>query len=91
MKTTSSASSRTIWPGKGHKDDRDQADGFTRLDDSGGGRWGHNADVRAGKPKKGEGMDDVSLEELNPASGEIRVKNEVVVTTEKWDYKDKLY
>ena len=86
----STASSRTIWPvGRGHKDDEDKIGGFTRLEES--GRWGHNADIRGGRQQRADGMDDLSLEELNPPMEGIRVKNEVVVTTENWRYDDRLF
>lgn len=90
--TTSSGSSRTIWPGRTNKEDVDKIGGFTRLDDTGGGKWGYNSDIRGGKHRqRAEGMDEVSLEELNPPNGEIRVREEVVVTSEKWDYNNRLF
>ena len=85
--TTSSGSSRTVWPVRPKAEEL--VGGFTRLED-GQDRWGHNADVRGGKDPARNGEDDVSLEELHPHRG-IRVKNEVTVTSEEWDYKDRLY
>lgn len=80
---TSSASSRTVWG-------REKTN-FERIEDGTGGKWGNNADVVGGHRQVGEGEDDISLEELNPTHGGIRVKNEVVVTTGHWGYDDRLF
>ena len=89
--TASSGSSKTIWPGRANQDGGDIVGEFTKLGDARGGKWGHHADVRAGKHQGLAAMDNVSLEELNPPAGGIRVKNEVVVTTESWEYKDRVF
>lgn len=92
--TTSSASSRMIWPVRGN-DEVQPVGGFTRLNDTvptgDRDRWGHEANVRGGKNKETIGPDEISLEEINAGNGGIRVKNEVSVTSYSWDYKDRLY
>ncbi len=87
--TTSSGSSRMIWPGR--KEDGDKVSGFTRLEDPmpAGGRYGHGNDIHGGR--RTGGADDVSLEEIHPPETGIRVKNVVVVTSESWEYKDRLF
>ena len=82
-----SSSSKTLWSVKGDREDADKNGMFTRLED-GNGRWGHNADIKGGR---GGVQDDVSLEELNPQDGVIRVKKEVVITTENWGYNDRVF
>lgn len=88
--TTSSGSSRIMWPVRSPGDE--PVGGFTRLED-GQDRWGHNANIHGGKHKGHTGSDEISLEEMgSPSKGKgIRVKNEVTVTSEAWDYKDRLY
>ncbi len=89
--TTSSGSSRMAWPGR----DEELVGGFTRLEDGmprdqSRDRWGHDVNVHGGwKDGRSRGEDEVSLQEMrNPG---IKVKHEVTVTSEAWDYKDRLY
>ncbi|KAK4697608.1 hypothetical protein P7C71_g486, partial [Lecanoromycetidae sp. Uapishka_2] len=88
--TTSSGSSRMMWPVRTHGEE--PVGGFTRLEDA-QDRWGHKANIRGGKVKNRTGEDDISLEEMgSPNNGKgIRVKNEITITSEAWDYKDRLY
>ena len=55
-------------------------------------RWGRDIFVRGGHDvEAGEG-DNVSLQEMNVPSGQIKVKEEIVITSSDWlDYKDRLY
>lgn len=85
--TTSSGSSRMIWPVRTHEE---PVGGFTRLED-GQERWGHAANAHGGKNNGRSGEDEISLEAINEPNRGIRVKNEVTVTSEAWDYKDRLY
>ena len=90
--TGTNSSSKTLWtPPRGDMEDADRGGAFTRSIEAGAGVWGHNTNINGGMRPKRDGLDDVSLEELNPGAGVIRVKNEVLITTEKWDYKDSLY
>lgn len=93
--TGSSVSSRMIWPARGTQDETTPAGGFTRLEDpisnSDKDRWGRDVNVRGGKNKGTTGADEISLEEINTSHRGIRVKNEITITTEAWDYKDRLY
>ena len=55
-------------------------------------RWGHDVNVHGGRDKRvPTGDDEVSLEELTTRDTGIKVKQEVMVTSEAWDYKDRLY
>ena len=90
--TNSSASSKMIWPSLGKKDEGDKAGGFIRLEEPAGGRWGHDTNIQGGRERAtGTIENDVSLEEMNVQHGEIKVKNEVDVTTHAWTYKDKVF
>ena len=90
--TTSSTSSRTTWPAIGSKDGSETAGGFTRLEEPAGRGWGHNTNIHGGQREgRGSNGDNISLEELNVPHGGIKVKNEVVITTQAWEYKDKLF
>ena len=64
-------------------------------------RWGHDVNVHGGW-KKGSGRerggeeDEVSLREMGngnmaAVNGGIKVRHEITVTSEKWDYKDRIY
>ena len=92
--TGSSGSSRRIWPSHGQAEEQ-PAGGFTRLEDPRAthDRWGNEAGARGGKSGGGTASDDISLEEVNAGnpSTRIRVKREVTITSEPWDYKDRLY
>ena len=94
--TSSSGSSRMVWPTRNHG--QDLVGGFTRLEegrqprDQSQDRWGHDVNVRGGKKNRAaNGEEDVSMEDLNPTDTGIRVKNEVTVTSTAWDYKDKVF
>ena len=93
--TGSSVSSRMIWPGRGTQDETTPAGGFTRLEepisDSDKDRWGRDVNVQGGKNRGTTGADEISLEEINHSHRGIRVKKEITITTEAWDYKDRLY
>ena len=95
LATTSSGSSRIMWPSRGHADD--ERDGpFLRLEEGASGqkqqgRWGHDVSAAGPKERRAAG-DEISLEEINVPDGAIKVKDEVVVTSSDWiEYKDKLY
>ena len=83
-----------VWP-RTHAEDL--AGSFTRLEegrhrDQSRDRWGHDVNVRGGKnSRRATGEDDVSLENLNTTDTGIRVKNEVTVSSEAWDHKDRVY
>ncbi|KAL2036834.1 hypothetical protein N7G274_010377 [Stereocaulon virgatum] len=94
--TTSSGSSRMMWPSRVHGEDL--VGGFTRLEegrlrrDQTQDRWGHDVNVRGGKSNRASNVEgNVSLEELNSHHTGIRVKNEVTVTSTAWNYKDKVF
>ena len=90
--TTSSTSSRMMWSKLG-KDDTDRPGRFSRLEEGHPGRWGHDTNIHGGR-ETGLGSDEenISLEEINAGShGGIKVKNEVVITVQPWEYKDKLF
>ena len=79
------------WPGR----DEELVGGFTRLEDGmpreqSRDRWGHDVNVHGGwKDGRPRGEDEVSLQEMRNTG--IKVKHEVTVTSEAWDYKDRLY
>ena len=79
------------WPGR----DEELVGGFTRLGDGmhrdqSRDRWGHDVNVHGGrKSGRARGEDEVSLQEVR--SNGIKVKHEIMVTSETWDYKDRLY
>ena len=79
------------WPGR----DEELVGGFTRLEDGmhrdqSRDRWGHDVNVHGGrKSGRARGEDEVSLQEVR--SNGIKVKHEIMVTSETWDYKDRLY
>ena len=88
----SSGSSKSIWPSR-TAEDAEPAGGFTRLEDTAIGRErdqrGKNETaVRGGKRHSTNTFNEIGLEEMN--SG-IRVKNEIIVTSHAWDYKDRVY
>ena len=83
-----------IWPVRG-KEEAQPVGGFTRLEDPRAqyDRWGHEADVRGGKNGGGTASDEISLEEMNAGNPttRIKVKREITITSEPWDYKDHSY
>lgn len=93
--TSSSASSRMIWPVRGNQDEANPAGGFTRLEDAistvDKDRWGCDVNVQGGKNRGTTGADEISLGEMNESQRGIRVKNEITIISEAWDYKDRLY
>lgn len=92
--TTSNASSRMIWPARGNQDETNPAGGFTRLEDPisiDKDRWGRNVNVQGGNKTGTTGLDEISLEEMDTSRRGIRVKNEITITSEAWDYKDRLF
>lgn len=93
--TSSNASSRMIWPVRGNQDETNPAGSFTRIEDPistvDTDRWGRDVNVQGGKNRGTTGADEISLEEVNESHRGIRVKNEITVISEAWDYKDRLY
>lgn len=93
--TTSSASSRMIWPVRGNQEETNPAGGFTRLEDPCStvdkDRWGRDVNVQGGKNGGTTGGEEISLEEINGSNTGIRVRNEITIISEAWDYKDRLY
>ena len=91
----SSASSRVIWPVRGNQGETNPAGGFTRLEDpvstANKDRWGRNVDVQGGNNRGTTGGDRINLEDINESHRVIRVKNEITIVSEAWDYKDRLY
>ena len=90
--TSSSGSSRVIWPAR-TVEDAEPAGGFTRLEETAIGRdrdrWGQcETAVRGGKRQSTSTFNEIGMEEMN--SG-IRVKNEITITSHVWDYKDRVY
>lgn len=84
-----------IWPVRGTQDEITPAGDFTRLEDpisnSDKDRWGRDVNVQGGKNRGTTGADEISLEEISDFRRGIRVKNEIIITSESWDYKDRLY
>ena len=91
---SSSASSRVIWPVR-DPGKTNPAGGFTRLEDpvSTGNtdRWGRKLNVHGGNTRGRTGAEKIGLEEINASHKGIRVKNEITIVSEPWDYKDRLY
>ena len=54
-------------------------------------RWGRDVNVEGGKRGDITGEDEISLDEINSSHRGIRVKKEITVISEAWDYKDRLY
>ena len=80
-----------VWPGR----DEERVGGFTILEDGmprdrSRDRWGHDVNVHGGRRnERSRGEDEVSLQEVRSTG--IKVKHEILVTSETWDYKDRLY
>ena len=93
--TSSSASSRMIWPVRGNQDEANPVGGFTRLEDpisvADKDRWGRDVNVHGGKNRVMAATDEINLGEIDRSRKGIRVKNEITITSEAWDYKDRLY
>ncbi|CAL8584661.1 hypothetical protein XPA_010249 [Xanthoria parietina] len=87
---SSSGSSRMVW----RRNDSDHGKHFSRLDDSVGEqtRWGHDVTVKGGRDREQGSSENISLQEINVPAGQIKVKEEIVVTSSDWlDYKDRVY
>ena len=84
-----------IWPARGNHDETSPVGSFTRLEDPisvvDKDRWGRDVNVEGGKKGGMTGADEISLEEINSSHRGIRVKREITVISEAWDYKDRLY
>ena len=93
--TSSSASSRMIWPVRGNQDEANPVGGFTRLEDpisvADKDRWRRDIKVHTGKNRGTAATDEINLEEIDRSRKGIRVQNEITITSEAWDYKDRLY
>ena len=91
----SSASSRVIWPVRGNQGETNSAGGFTRLEDPAStankDRWGRNVHVQGGNAKGTADGARINLQNINDSQRVIRVKNEITIVSEAWDYKDRLY
>ena len=87
-------SSRIMWASCG-KDQVQLVRRFTQLEDllPTGDRdhWGHKANVHGGKCRSTAKSEEVSYVGTKVRLGGIRVKNEVIITSHVWDYKDHLY
>ncbi len=79
----------------GNQDETNPAGGFTRLEDPisvvGKDRWGRDVNVQGGKDRGTTRADETSLEEMDASHRGIRVKKEITIVSEAWDYKDRLY
>ena len=81
-----------------NQDETNSARGFTRLEDPISAvdkdRWGRDVKVQV-QGWRIEGrlgwMDEISLEETNESHRGIRVGNEITITSEGCNYKDRLY
>ncbi|KAL8996332.1 MAG: hypothetical protein Q9169_004132 [Polycauliona sp. 2 TL-2023] len=89
--TTSSGSSRMVW----RRRDSDNGKHFSRLEDpvAEHTRWGRHVTVRGGRSTDHQGSsENISLQEINVPAGQIKVKEEIVVTSTDWlEYKDRVY
>lgn len=92
---SSSASSKMIWAVRGIQDEANAAGGFARLQDPVStvdkDRWRRHVNAQGGKNGGMTTTDEISLEEMNASHWGIRVKNEITIVSEAWDYKDRLY
>lgn len=91
--TSNNASSRMMWPVRGNQGETNPARIFPRLEDLifavDKDRWGSDVNVQGGKNRGTTGKVEINLEEVSHR--DIRVKNEITMTSEAWDYKDRLY
>ncbi|KAL8749767.1 MAG: hypothetical protein Q9184_006674 [Pyrenodesmia sp. 2 TL-2023] len=94
--TAGSAPSKSLWQSR--NESRDSSDvgerRFKPLIDpfATHSRWHRDVTVRGGKDIERGSADDISLEEANVPFGQIRVKDEVVITSTDWlEYKDRVY
>lgn len=95
--TTSSEPWKPFYRSRNKSRDNSEGGGgghFKRLDDpfAKHSRWHRDVTVRGGKDIERGSGDDVSLQEVNVPFGQIRVKDEVVITSTDWlEYKDRVY
>ncbi|KAL8677165.1 MAG: hypothetical protein Q9224_000751 [Gallowayella concinna] len=87
--TNSSGSSRMVW--RRRDSGQGKAGQFSRLDDP-TPRWGHDVTVKGGRDTEHGSEENISLQEINVPQGQIKVKEEIVVTSTDWlEYKDRVY
>ncbi|KAL8673436.1 MAG: hypothetical protein Q9168_002140 [Polycauliona sp. 1 TL-2023] len=88
---SSSNSSRIVW----RRRDSDHGKHFSRLEDpiAEQTRWGRDVTVKGGRSTdQGGSSENISLQEINVPAGQIKVKEEIVVTSTDWlEYKDRVY
>ncbi len=96
-RTNSYDSSKTVWQMLTKSRENSEGGGrySQRLDDpfAKHSRWHRDVTVRGGKDiERGASGEDVSLQEMEVPSGQIRVKEEVVITSTDWlEYQDRVY
>ncbi len=89
---TSSTSSNMMRLTLGSQDRVDRVGRFERLEEGPVGQRGYSTDIHGGqRVQLADGEEDISMEEANVPYGAIKVENEVVITTQAWEYKDKLF
>lgn len=80
---------------RGSQDQANEVGGFARLQDPVStvdkDRWRRNAKGQGGKNGGMTNTDEIIFSEMNASHGGIRVKNEITIVSEAWDYKDRLY
>ncbi|KAI4201783.1 MAG: hypothetical protein LQ346_002094 [Caloplaca aetnensis] len=96
-KTVWRNSTKTLWRNSTKSRENSEGGGrhFQRLDDplTKHSRWHRDVTVRGGKDiERGSSGEDISLRDMDVPSGQIRVKEEVVITSTDWlDYQDRVY
>ncbi|KAL8818666.1 MAG: hypothetical protein Q9223_002739 [Gallowayella weberi] len=87
--TNSSGSSRIVW--RRRDISQSKAGQFSRLDDP-TPPWGRHVIIKGGRDTEHGSDEDISLQEINVPPGQIKVKEEIVVTSTDWlEYKDRVY
>ncbi|KAL8809813.1 MAG: hypothetical protein Q9200_003099 [Gallowayella weberi] len=87
--TNSSGSSRIVW--RRRDSSQSKAGQFSRLDDP-TPPWGRHVIIKGGRDTEHGSDEDISLQEINVPPGQIKVKEEIVVTSTDWlEYKDRVY
>ncbi|KAL8974748.1 MAG: hypothetical protein Q9197_001010 [Variospora fuerteventurae] len=101
--SSSGAYSKAVWGREsGGESGDDSGDGlhFQRLTNPlankhHASRWGRNVSVRGGKDMERGGLgggDEVSLQEMNVPEGQIKIKEEITITSSDWlEYDDRVY
>ncbi|KAI4289525.1 MAG: hypothetical protein L6R35_001206 [Caloplaca aegaea] len=101
--SNSGAYSKAVWGREsGGESGDDSGDGvhFQRLTNPlankhHASRWGRNVSVRGGKDMERGGLgggDEVSLQEMNVPEGQIKIKEEITITSSDWlEYDDRVY